>query len=1099
MRRRKVRKRTKQILSLCFAAAIVVGFINFLRPCKVYAENGSAPSAAAATAATASEVHRDRGKRSATPAQPLALAASSSLGDIWDSWSGKTSFEFLSGNQGKGTEKRPYLIKNREQLMGLSELAAMGMTVREAEGTDYAGDYSGCCFALGGNIDLQGVDWIPIGFYRDSSEMAGDVPYPFSGQFDGNGYTVKNLRLAAFSEYDNVGLFGSVDDSFIHDVTVIPDSKEIRGNDRTGVLAGYAGDSRLRNITVKNSYIKSSGIAGGIAGEISGTIIENAVCDKVMIDAADGTDIIYAGGIAGIASNSAIVDCKVSTGDGTTARIQGTGYIGGILGYQNASDIYNTYVSGTIGGYHSASIGGVTGRYGAGKIKVARFEGTIGNSQLGSMAREGTFIGTRQGAATNFNYVEDVAWLFADSESKISANVCGSEIPDDNDYTYDAHVGYWHGGDLYYTLVQGGTRKNISDRYFYEELEDGILEVMDEETGKYTLDHFAANSLGRPVRGYLLTVNQIDTTANGQNFYDIAVLEARGSSQYSKTVDKEHRGAVAAGSEVSITTVPRNTDSLKFQMEGTPFYTTETGIRDPAAYSESSHSYTFLMPQENTSVSAVYKKVAVSVRTDPESYTFAVTQTRTGNRKSPVKITEIRNKEGKLIARYINGQLEQGTQAQPVNISAVLDANNDVEDNRVKWSIDDPGLINLARNDDEGSDGYTAKSASISVNPSAPFFTDILQAAEKQQADENYQYKIPNTIYGAGHQNGGVAVLTAQTRPAASFEGKPCMANSRINVTFQIIDNTLVAAEGAMLDKQTAEFTVTRTLTGSRKAPEEKVTVTAPQPLKAVFTPDFFSREQVTWESSDPAVAAVLQDEEAYREVSVSAFKDAKWIRDIMAADDGIRNNNEYAKLCGSGSRNVTVTVSGRDKLGSKVSAVCQVTVKFVTDDQTGIVSNSKGGSSGGGGGSGGGAHSAGIKAAGNTKGPEAPSGAVTGTWTQAANGKWIFAANRTYADEWVYISNPYAAGSQERVSWFRFDKEGFMVTGWYEEENDIYYLKCDSDGTQGQMVTGWQYIEGEWYYFLPVSGGPKGKLLTDSVTPDGYKVDKMGRWLPQQ
>ena len=113
------------------------------------------------------------------------------------------------------------------------------------------------------------------------------------------------------------------------------------------------------------------------------------------------------------------------------------------------------YVKGTIGGYHSTAIGGITGKYVSGKLKVARFEGTIGNSQLGSMAREGTFIGTRQGAATNFDYIDDVAYLFADSESKISANVCGSEIPDDNDYTYDAHIGYWHNSDLYFGLYDG--------------------------------------------------------------------------------------------------------------------------------------------------------------------------------------------------------------------------------------------------------------------------------------------------------------------------------------------------------------------------------------------------------------------------------------------------------------------------------------------------------------------------------------------------------------------------------------------------------------------------------------------------------------------
>ncbi|MFR3730022.1 hypothetical protein [Lacrimispora sp.] len=1271
----------------------------------------------------------------------VGLAAASSLGDIWDTWSGKTSFEFLSGSQGEGTEEKPYLIKNREQLMGLSELTAMGMLVPEAEGAKYAGDYSGCYFALGADIDLQGVNWIPIGFYRDSSENAGEVPNPFCGYFDGNGKTIRNLKLNSFAGYDNVGLFGAVTDAQIHDLTIIPDGT-IKGNDRTGVVVGYAKNSEIRNITVKNANLSSTGISGGIAGEISNSVIENADCEKVMIDAKDGSEVIYVGGIAGIASDSNIVDSKVATGDGTTARIQGTGYVGGIVGYQNASNIFNTYVSGTIGGYHSMAIGGVTGRYAAGKLKVARFAGTIGNSQLGSLAREGTFIGTRQGAATNFNYIEDVAYLFADTESKISANVCGSEIEDDNDYTYDAHIGYWHTGDLYYTLVQGGAKKTISDRYFYEELETGILTVLDEETGEYTLDHFAPDSVGRPVRGYLINVNQIDTVANGQNFYDIASLEVRGSSQYSKPIDKEHRGAVAAGTSVMVTTAAKNTDTEKYQMEGTPYFINGKGKKVSSTYSDSSHTYGFKMPEENVSVSAVYKKVAVSMNVDPETYTFAVTQTRTGNRKNPVKITEIKNKEGKLIARYINGVLEQGTEVQPVTIKAVIDANNDVADNKVKWSIDDPQLISLAKNQDEETDGYTEQSASISVNLSASFFQTIIEEAEKKQADENYQYKIPNTIYGAGHQNGGVAVLTAQTRPSTSFEGKPCTANSRINVTFQIIDNTLVATEGAMLDKQALTYTVTRTLTGDRKAPSETITVTAPQSLTATFTPDFFSKEEVTWTSSDTSVILVSQDSQAYRDASVSALKDAAWIRNIMATDHGIRSNDPYAKVSGSGSREAVITVNGKDKLGNKASANCQVTVNFVTNDQTKVVpegitldkeelsyslgyqlagdissqikgkkgfvgkklsatvlpdldespehkpydrtvvwsssdpevisvdnqgnvapvdgaswikeamkkapyraekkveitattkdgkkaaicmvklsfqaecleadrnsetfdlvltktgrrtnptytwsgleakkfsasvypesseknaiqwrssdpeilsvdsdgnvrpvvinekqevtagwisqaiskspytgsitamiyaENSNGtlsdpvnvtmnvkvidnttsgsGSSGGGGGS----RSVGVTSKGKSQGPAAPSGAVTGTWTQMGNGKWIFASDRTYTDEWAYISNPYATGEQEKASWFRFDKEGFMVTGWYTDPKDgnIYYLKAVSDGTQGRMLTGWQIVEGVWYYFNPVSDGTRGRLLTNTTTPDGYVVNGNGQ-----
>lgn len=44
-------------------------------------------------------------------------------------------------------------------------------------------------------------------------------------------------------------------------------------------------------------------------------------------------------------------------------RIQGrNATVGGIAGFQNASDIYNSYVSGTIGGSGSGIVGGITGK-----------------------------------------------------------------------------------------------------------------------------------------------------------------------------------------------------------------------------------------------------------------------------------------------------------------------------------------------------------------------------------------------------------------------------------------------------------------------------------------------------------------------------------------------------------------------------------------------------------------------------------------------------------------------------------------------------------------------------------------------------------------
>ena len=76
-------------------------------------------------------------------------------------------------------------------------------------------------------------------------------------------------------------------------------------------------------------------------------------------------------------------------------------------------------------------------------------------------------------------------------------------------------------------------------------------------------------------------------------------------------------------------------------MEGTPYYANADGAKKDTTYSEASHCYTFKMPEEDVVIDAIYKKVAVSIQVQPDTYNFSVTQTRTGNRKYPTKITEV--------------------------------------------------------------------------------------------------------------------------------------------------------------------------------------------------------------------------------------------------------------------------------------------------------------------------------------------------------------------------------------------------------------------------------------------------------------------------
>ncbi len=99
------------------------------------------------------------------------------------------------------------------------------------------------------------------------------------------------------------------------------------------------------------------------------------------------------------------------------------------------------------------------------------------------------------------------------------------------------------------------------------------------------------------------------------------------------------------------------------------------------------------------------------------------------------------------------------------------------------------------------------------------------------------------------------------------------------------------------------------------------------------------------------------------------------------------------------------------------------------------------------------------------------------GWWFQLYGGSWL-------SDGWRMI----------RGRWYRFDGNGYMVTGWFTDgDGNRYYMNPVDDGTLGMMRTGWQIIDGRSYYFNPQSDGTMGRLYVNTVTPDGYHVGADG------
>ena len=169
--------------------------------------------------------------------------------------------------------------------------------------------------------------------------------------------------------------------------------------------------------------------------------------------------------------------------------------------------------------------------------------------------------------------------------------------------------------------------------------------------------------------------------------------------------------------------------------------------------------------------------------------------------------------------------------------------------------------------------------------------------------------------------------------------------------------------------------------------------------------------------------------------------------------------------------------------------------------------SSSGGGSySGGGSSSGGGAFSGGSggSSGGSGGGSSAilsgnPAGQVLGADRSLSNGEWV-----KEEQGWWYKrqdgSYPKSSWGYEEYNgksyWYYFLDSGYMATGWVDLNGSKYYLFPGSDGWMGRMLTGWQWIDGYCYYFGTDSGNNEGHLYRNEKTPDGYQVDKEGRWV---
>lgn len=880
----------------------------------------------------------------ALPIQEKVAGFSSGTGDLWEEWNSRMDFP------GDGTKRAPYQIDSLSRLMGLSEAVAAG--------EDFDGEYFELTQDINlGDLEINKENWNPIGWYQNKGELGGEVRHPFRGHFDGGGNTISGLRIVNPSlPLTNIGLFGVIDGGEVRDLTV--EAEDLVGEENIGVLAGAVfGDAVIYNVAV-SGYVNAKGDAGGIAGKVTGTdnraTIENCRAEGIVLNSEDRES--YVGGIAGNVQNAWLVDNVVITQNGDANRIRGKGYVGGIAGRISQTDVFNSYVNGTVGGNGSRAAGGIVGEYRSGNVILARMAGRISATNNGTASREGTFVGTRQ-SRDRFTYGTEkdsnFSYLFTNDGAK-AKNVVGSTIDGDNTFTQDAHIGYWTDNERKYRIVAGRRETDSGERYFYEELEDAVRYFVTQKLEKeftsagyaegisFRPDHFAPGYMGAPVRGYLVSVPRIDTK-NDNGTYDTDVAEltaipATGNSYY-RTIDKEHGAAVVPGAVVTVATAPKNKGENRYQMVVDPHY--GGGVKPPTYMDESGRnvemdyknggSYSFIMPECDTELNVEYIKVTTRLTLDPQETSIHIVQTRSGDRKHPNLVTEVTNQEGALIARYIDEKPDTSVQVQPVTIHGEHNGSGWVANRTMKWSVDDTNLLtNLSET------GYTQRDAVIMPNLSSNFVQGIINREIQAQADNQYREKINNTIY-MSH-----AVVTAATDPKTSADNRGVYANCRVKVSFQIIDNTTLRVEGMNLNRNFAEFTVTRRLTGNRLNPQETITVSEPVVLSATLNPTRPFFKNVWWNADEGGKILSLapsgdhtQDCRVSVNYDPAGDKNPAWIQNIISEDREKKKSSPYSRQNGSGEYSERVTAASEDQTNGHVFSECLVTVRFRTEDET--------------------------------------------------------------------------------------------------------------------------------------------------------------------
>lgn len=261
---------------------------------------------------------------------------------------------------GSGTQDDPWLISTAADLKALADYINSGNAAdcdADADVCGGIGNFHGYYFKQTADIDLQGVEWDPIGYDGEEGSY-------FAGNYDGSNYVIRN---AAFDGKDNdsrncVGIFGWVYQGSVSNLHIenVAFSSSGFASQYVGGLAGVVFDSSITNCSVKNSTLSSARTirnttrAGALIASVAGGTIKECSAENNQVISTS-----YAGGLIAEQDDdnsdgpTTFTNCYVVNSTVTASAEESDDVVfGGFCGFVNGDDlnltnffVYDTAIS----------------------------------------------------------------------------------------------------------------------------------------------------------------------------------------------------------------------------------------------------------------------------------------------------------------------------------------------------------------------------------------------------------------------------------------------------------------------------------------------------------------------------------------------------------------------------------------------------------------------------------------------------------------------------------------------------------------------------------------------------------------------------------